>query len=625
MAIFCVYYVVIHLRGAIPAHLIFKYWSIEMKGKDLFTVIPYQHDYLGQYYTEDLPDNVYLNKTITGSGGTTVCLTNQVNYVVIIPYIDTVEGKCKKHKDVIKVKGGIRSSEVKRQIDLKLDQSHVVKILGTWDSLPKIMKALCGREDQFKICIDEAHNLINKALLKSEVIDYVLNNFRKFKSFIFLTATPNDRSDIPDCLEDVDFLKVDWEKKTKIKVESMQITHGKCNDYVVEICKRHLLGEEEGNAYIFYNSVNEIISVVKKLKNLEGFNADNVNIFCASSSRNDKKIRTQLGARFLGGSFEDCKKINLLTSSTYEGNDIDDPLGKSYAIISNRRDSTKQSGDIMIPQIAGRLRCSKWKHKLVLLVHGFSEYSSLSFDKFMELLTQQQNDALEYLKLYEQQKKIGNPSILDKIINGSLSDKFLLIDSNGDLKFNEYAFKYERQVYKTLHWDYCTSNLNSGENSIDRNENLYRVNNDNLIAVSDTTRLLVDTVVDYKRLMQLYIKALSDNDQTTIDIIEDKSPIHKHHMEVAGKERILSLSCNKTKVSRLVSDLERFDNNYYDIVSRLSLRKGNKYTRKEIKQKLQKVYGDLGIKQTAQANDIEKYFTVRDCYIERVHRGYEIL
>lgn len=595
------------------------------KGKDLFTIIPYQYDYLGKYYTDDLPDNVYMNKTITGSGGTTVCLDNKVNYVVIIPYIDTVDGKCEKHKNVIKVKGGIRSSQVKEQIETKIALGETVKILGTWDSLPKIMRALDGREKEFKICIDEAHNLINKALLKAEVIDYILENFRKFKSFIFLTATPNDRSDIPDCLQDVDFLKVDWEKKTKIKVESMQIKEGKCNDYVVEICKRHLKDEEEGNAYIFYNSVNEIISVVKKLKNLEDFNAENVNIFCASSERNKQKIRTQLGARFLGGSFKDNKRINLLTSCTYEGNDIEDPFGKSYAVISNRRDSTKQSGDIMIPQIAGRLRNSKWKHKLVLLIHGFSEYSSLSFDKFMSLLEKQQSDALAYLELYNQQKLIGNESILSKMIDGSLSDKFLLVDSNGDLKFNEYAFKYERQVYKTIHWDYCTSNLNSGENSLDRNENLYRVNNDNLITVSDTTRLLVDTVVDYKRLMKLYIEALDKRDLPTIELIEDKSPIHKHHMEVAGKDKILSLSCNKTKVTQYVKDAEKLDSQYYDIKSKLSLKKGKRYTRKEIKERLQKAYDALGIKQKAQASDIEKFFTVRDCYVERVHRGYEIL
>lgn len=595
------------------------------KGKDLFTVIPYQYDYLGNYYTEDLPDNVYLNKTITGSGGTTICLTNSVNYVVIIPYVDTVDGKCDKHKDVIKVKGGITSNQVKRQVDDKLATGQVVKILGTWDSLPKIIRALGNNINKFKICVDESHNIINKALLKAEVIDYILGNFRKFKSFIFLTATPNDRSDIPDDLIDVDFLKVDWEKKQKIKIESMQIKEGKCNDYVVEICKRHLLGEEEGNAYIFYNSVNEIVSVIKKLKNLEGFNVENVNIFCASSKRNDKNVRTQLGARFLGGSFKDGKKINLLTSSTYEGNDIDDPIGKSYAIISSRRDSTKQSGDIMIPQIAGRLRCSRWKDKLVLLIHGFSEYANLTMDQFMTSLNNQQQDSLAYLKLYQEQSLLGNQSIIDKLLDGSISDKFLIIASDGTLKFNEYAYKYERQVYKTIHWDYCTSNLNSGNNSLDKNENLYRINNDNLITVSDTTRLLVDTVVDYQRLMKMYIKACETGDMSTCSIIEDKSPIHKHHMEIAGKERIMSLSCNKTKVTRLVKDLERFDNNYYSIIAKISLRVGVKYTRKEIKNKLQKVYDELGISQTANATDVEKYFNVRSCYVERINRGYEIV
>ena len=33
---------------------------------------------------DDLPDNVYLNKTTTGCGASHLCLTNNVNYVVIV-------------------------------------------------------------------------------------------------------------------------------------------------------------------------------------------------------------------------------------------------------------------------------------------------------------------------------------------------------------------------------------------------------------------------------------------------------------------------------------------------------------------------------------------------------------
>lgn len=143
--------------------------------------------------------------------------------------------------------------------------------------------------------------------------------------------------------------------------------------------------------------------------------------------------------------------------------------------------------------------------------------------------------------------------------------------------------------------------------------------------LTDFEKMSLGLVVDYSRLMKMYIKALDFDDTNTIAIIEEKSPIHKHHMEIAGKDRILGLSCNKTKVTRLVRDLERFDNNYYSIVAKLSLKVGVKYTRKEIKNKLQKVYDDLGITQTANATDIEKYFSVRDCYVERVNRGYEII
>jgi len=60
-------------------------------------------------------------------------------------------------------------------------------------------------------------------------------------------------------------------------------------------------------------------------------------------------------------------------------------------------------------------------------------------------------------------------------------------------------------------------------------------------------------------------------------------------------------------------------------VSKLSLKSGKRYTRKEIKEKLSIVYKSLGINKTAQASDIAEYYTVKDCYVNRVNRGYEIL
>lgn len=318
------------------------------------------------------------------------------------------------------------------------------------------------------------------------------------------------------------------------------------------------------------------------------------------------------------------KKINLLSSSKFEGCDIMDEDGKSYSIISNKRNSTKQSGDILVCQIAGRLRKSKYKNTLTMLICGFSEYSNISVDDFHNVLEKQINESKAYLELYKEQVRLGNDSNVAKILDGSIKDKFLFVDEDGALKFNEYAYKYEKQIYKTIHWDYFTSNLNSGDNSLDNNAKLYRTPIESEIKVSDLTRLLFDAKVDYKRVMNIYLKAIDNCDFETVNLIDDKSPEHKYHYETIGTEVIKSLGVNKTKIKKAVAVAENFNNTFFTVISHLNLKIGNKYNLAQLKKDIQKVYDKVGLEKTAKATDIKLYYNVRYCYLNRKD-AYEII
>lgn len=173
------------------------------------------------------------------------------------------------------------------------------------------------------------------------------------------------------------------------------------------------------------------------------------------------------------------------------------------------------------------------------------------------------------------------------------------------------ALKFEMCSIATMNPKF---NKNFNDPSVIKSKNL-----------TDFEKLVIGLSVDYSRLMKQYIKAIENEDKDVIKMISEYSEEHKRHVDVLGVEKILALSCNKTKVSKLVEDLERLDDKYYDIVSKLSLKTGQRYTRKEIKEKLSGVYKSLSINKTAKASDIAEYYTVRDCYVNRVNRGYEIL
>ena len=125
------------------------------------------HQYMSEFM-DDLPDNVMLNKVTTGCGMTSVVLNNKVKYVLAVPFIALIENKIKWCKEkginVCPIYGNGGEKEV-----LEFSGN---KIITTYDSLLKVTKALIERGDikEWKLCVDEAHKLVDSAAFRSQAI-----------------------------------------------------------------------------------------------------------------------------------------------------------------------------------------------------------------------------------------------------------------------------------------------------------------------------------------------------------------------------------------------------------------------------------------------------------------------
>ena len=71
--------------------------------KKIITV-PSGTKYLSEIIS-DLPHNAYINKGLTGIGGTTIALTNDEYYVVAVHTLALVENKMQQHNHVLGVLG----------------------------------------------------------------------------------------------------------------------------------------------------------------------------------------------------------------------------------------------------------------------------------------------------------------------------------------------------------------------------------------------------------------------------------------------------------------------------------------------------------------------------------------
>lgn len=574
---------------------------------------------------DDLPDNVYLNKTTCGSGATHLCLTNKVNYVVLVPYISLIDNKVSELDHVFPVYGKVSTKDIINYV--MLNNRDVSKIMSTYDSFHKVVDALTetGLISEFKICFDEAHSLISLAKIKGKVFDYFYKNFRKFKSFCFVTATPNDSDLIPDEIKDVPFTRVVWENAVAVNIKEKHTnTVAECNSLVVEVCKQHLLGEVSGNAYIFYNSVQEIVAVVKKLKKMDGFNANNVNIFCSTNDRNNHKIANQLGVRFLNSNLKDNKKINFLTSTTYEGCDILDEVGRTYIVVSSKRDSTALTNHILVPQICGRLRKSAYKKEAVMFVCGFnSDMYNQGKQFFLKRIAEMKAKAEYDINRALQAKEDGFEDLFQEDMERFATSSFIIEDEDGLPILNNNALKLEEQIYRAFN-QHCVT-VESGYEVA----NTVRGIDDGMFNMSDITKLLIDKKVDYSRLMKQYIKAIETNDLEVVETIANYSEEHRRHVEVLGIDKIRAIGINKTKITTTYNLKLKFNENNFLIKQNLSgVLIGQRYLLTDIISLLQNAYNKAEIDKNPKSTDIKNFFSVRDVFISRDgkrSKGYLIL
>ena len=553
----------------------------------------------------DLPDNVYLNKTTTGSGATHICLSNDVNYVVIVPYKSAIINKTEGKPNILPVMQGIDREDITSYICSNI--FSVKKIMTTYDSFYKVYEILKSFNmlNKFKLCVDEAHVLVSLAKIKGKAFNFLYKHFREFKSFVFVTATPNDRTLIPKPIRDVEFVRVIWESAEKVVITEQRVKNvSECNKHVIEICKQHLLGEVEGNAYIFYNSVAEIISVIQKLKKMEDFSPDNVNVFCAENPHNDKKISLQLGKEYLNGSFKDFKKINFLTSANYESCDILDKDGRTYIIVSSKRNSTALTNHLAVVQASGRLRVSKYKLEAKMIVCGFNEdIYQKKYDEFVSTIDKMEATAKHLIARSLDSLNQGYEDAYLKDIDSFATNPFIVVNDDLTLELNDGARLSEMQTYQAFN-SHITTLPNSEVG------NTVRLVDDNMLVVSDEARLLVDEKVDFSRLMKNYIKAINSNDIGVVEMIEQRSEIHKQYVNVLGIDRILSIGLNKTKLTNAYNLAVKFSESNMRVKNLLKIRVGGRYTSYDVISKLQTAYDEVGIERKAVSNDIKNYYNV---------------
>lgn len=316
-------------------------------------------NYLGEIegFT-DLPSKCRFNKVLTGSGGTSVALSNDKPYVLCMPYVSLIQNKIEWCNErgiaALPVYSGAATSN-------DIEEFEGKKILVTYDSLRKVVDSLGKRVKDYKILIDEYHLLINSGSFRYDAVNEVLRLYKEFGDYVFMTATPTKPEYLPEILQSIPEVTVAWDNIAPVTLDFSIIEQKHLYATIANIAEKFISGENKGNAYFFLNSIKGIIDIVSHLKKLK-VTYNDVRIICSNSKENQARLDEKIGKKFAIGKPSDFpKKLNFLTSTVFEGSDFLDKEGVTYIVSDGVKSHTKYDIMTTVPQIIGRIRDTQYK------------------------------------------------------------------------------------------------------------------------------------------------------------------------------------------------------------------------------------------------------------------------
>jgi len=589
-------------------------------------------------FKDGLPKNCLFHKGMTGVGGTTIALNDDFPTVICLPFKSVIDDKVQQSLykpgsfkyDLIHYYGGCYDVDIKN----KIKSCKVPKILVTYDSLGKISNFI--NPENYNLVIDEYDCLITEYLYRGLACDVVYDNYKKYKNYTFMTATPMQKEFLTDELARIRIVEAIWDERDPIQIlpletrsviKTLAIRISECLDNIIE-----------GNLYIFVNSVIIANQLIKHCK----LNNENTRFIYSDSNK------TPIANGINRGKTTDApKKINIITKTGFHGCDIYDEMGKIIVVSDGSREHTYVDVSITMPQIIGRIRNSKYSN---FIHHIFSNnyrtnVFNMSNEDFIEYFKRQEKEAKDalfeyYYKSSQTQKNSFHSCI---IVNKSEDDfyEFLQLNSQGEPELNQrmlHALKFSyhvRSLYDTsesLTKAYSTTNFKLGAIEFD-NPEFELISQGRFKGIKDANKCAVEILSKKEEGLELSLEELQllkecyyeypdlENAYQYFGIGEfrDIKNLHKGNL----RKRI-----EAEKIKLLKNDLEDQISDF--LLNARLLRIGDFNSINEINYAFSEAYKYLGINLPVRASEIKNNFTATEHIGRSVkngpkQRGYLIL
>ncbi len=567
--------------------------------------------YLSEFMTT-LPENCIFNKRITGCGATELALRNDVPTIIAMPYVSLVKNKTLYRKDGLNILG-VYSDISNDAITNYLSHPNPIKIATTYDSLPRVVDTLeqvgvNPYRDTF-LLVDEWHTLFNSYEFRHSAITKLLDYSSHFDRATYMSATPIEQEYMLEQLRHLPITEVMWPHQKEVKVISAQTTYP--DRYVIRLCNE-ALKQNHINVHIFVNSVKFIAKVINSLQ----LPPSVVRVVCSQSGTSKNANQKLLGDDYpIVHAGDTVKRINFYTSTSFEGCDIYDPNGRTYIVSDGNKASTLLDISTVFTQICGRIRDSRYGDT-VTHVFSTTRYSQdVSLDEFVASSRKAFDEAKQYAGDINSLPDSSRIKTLEKIpyLNERyirVEDSHLVVDGNLVNK-DIVNFKICRHIYR--HY----ANL-----SYELQQSGYKIEHQTYNFTAEKLESKPTAQINFKELFEEYVKlrnpefvySLNNNDEQCA-IIAKARPLIKQAYDVLGVERVRELNYHTGNIRREIT--KRLDTPTEHKVIRMlrdNIPHYKAIPKCRVKEILQDIYDELGIKQRAKASDITRWFDTKESF-----------
>ena len=536
-----------------------------------------------------------------------------------------------------------------------------IKIIVTYDSYRKVKEVLedMGFFDTFHTVVDEFQSIFTDSRFKSSTEMEFVEVLKGVQKVCYVSATPmmEEYLDMMDYFKDLPYQELDWGtldpgriKKPDIDVRSLKSVNtaikpviesyraGKFEHKLVyDYLTQSMRDVESKEAVIYVNSVTNIIGIIRAC----GLMPDEVCILCSDTPNNQKRISKKLDKKRQGIEYkiekvptrdETRKMFTFCTRTVYLGADFYSDNARTFIVSDANIDTLAVDITLDLPQIMGRQRLEEnpWKDEAILYVRPLVKSKVISAEEFRAWIKKKVDETNDLLDSYStspsEKTKASLINVYSREVNGNnYRYNYVSINQHAGSKpvpaFNSLVLIAEKRAFDIQQLDYkdrfTVFNKLLDQCNITQSQSM-------------EVQLFIQKFNSIPTVERLKFLCTSEESFTAEEweyIFSEIPNFYRNIYLGLGPERCKALGYN---YSRAKADYETkfFDISIIrdNILSNFSV--GDKVSNSEVKERLKKIYENVGYKKTPKASVLGDFFEIKSIKIKEGDswvNGIEIL